>query len=402
MPTEAETRRRTATAERERPTLDSDIKDPMGMVRTRQPDRDEEFATLRDPFDTRRKLSEDEIAILKAKYAAGASDAEFAVFIRVCERTGLDPFTEQIRFLKRKKRDENGQWVDTFSIQIGIDGARLIATRTGQYRGQTPVEWCDKDGNWRDVWLWNTPPKAARVGVHRSGFIEPLYAIAHFGEYVQKNRQGQAIRMWAAMPAGQLAKCAEALALRKAFPQELAGLYTTDEMAQALNDDPPDEPRRRPARAPSQSASTSAPASGSGAEDVGSESADDGDIDDIGYRATFLLPFGPHKDEPITSKDVSIGTLLHSIEWVKRPEAAERDDYALWLEAASAEVVYRIRKLSKADIDSAAFAKVATWITKTPERKTAFQWVIDEIAEQMTILEKPESEQRAGADTKTP
>jgi hypothetical protein len=81
---------------------------------------------------------------------------------------------------------------------------------------------------WVDVWLANTAPAAARVGVMRHDFQQPTYGIATFREYSQ-----QASPMWVKMPATMLAKCAEALALRKAFPQELSGLYTADEMAQA-------------------------------------------------------------------------------------------------------------------------------------------------------------------------
>lgn len=384
MPTEAESRRQSATTERERPALDPALREPVAVatMRTRPSDREEDFAQLRsaDPFDTRRKLTPEEVAILKGKYAEGASDAEFAVFIRVCERTGLDPFTEQIRFLKRRKKNEQEQWVDTFSIQIGIDGARLIATRTGQYQGQTAPQWCGKDGIWKDVWTAGGAPAAARIGVHRRGFVEPLYAIAHFSEYVQKNRSSQPIRMWAAMPAGQLAKCAEALALRKAFPQELSGLYTTDEMAQGLNDEVEETPRPRPtpaARPVSETGDTS-------------ESTEDGDMEDVGYRATFMVPFGPRENEPITSSDVSLGTLLRTIEWCKQPERVEQ--FGLWLEAASAEVSARIGRLSKEDIGSEKFARLAEGLTKTPERKKEFQWVIDAVAERMIALENPTPE----------
>jgi len=168
-----------------------------------------------------------------------------AAFLQHCARTGLDPIARQIYSIARKSRGQL-KW----QIQISIDGARLVAERTGQYEGQTTPEFTADGVTWTQVWLGAEPPKAARVGVYRRGFREALYAVALWDAYVQTKYNGDVSEMWSKMGPLMLAKCAEMLALRKAFPQDLSGLYSAEEMDQASP--PPAVPQTRQADAPAQ------------------------------------------------------------------------------------------------------------------------------------------------------
>lgn len=163
------------------------------------------------------EFTSDQVQLIKSQIAPNATDNELKLFLYQCQRTGLDPLTRQIYCIHRGGR---------MTIQTSIDGFRVIAERSGSYAGQDePVFEYDQNGKL----------KCAKVTVHRfskDGVRYPAATgVAFYDEYVQLIN-GKPSGLWN-KPHIMLSKVSEAVALRRAFPLDLSGLYTSDEMEQA-------------------------------------------------------------------------------------------------------------------------------------------------------------------------
>lgn len=159
-------------------------------------------------------------------------------FLQTAKKLGLDPSLRQIypvyRWDSRLGRER-------MIIQTGIDGFRLVAQRSQEYGGQD-------DAVYKVEELYNPitgeteKQLTATITVYKivGNTRMPVPATARWNEYAQKakDKQGKEyfIGMWSSMPYNQLAKCAEALALRKAFPQDLSGVYVAEEMDKERGD----------------------------------------------------------------------------------------------------------------------------------------------------------------------
>lgn len=276
------------------------------------------------------QFNQDKIELIKRTVAKDATDLELQLFIEQCKRTGLDPITRQIYFIK----DHTGK----VQVQTSIDGFRLVAERSGEYEGQTQPQWCGDDGKWTDVWLSKTPPKACKIGVWKRNFREPLVAIALFDEYAQRKKDGSLSFMWNKMPSLMIAKVAESLALRKAFPNDLSGLYTSDEMAQAQIEATNDEPKWQPTPTKNvQNRTPSAPAGNIGYGEPVGNTFDSNDsqngtagFDDFvpsnptpipsqSFGDDYRIPFGKYKDK--TLSEVDTGQLIQYSKWLQDESA---------------------------------------------------------------------------------
>jgi phage recombination protein Bet len=173
-------------------------------------------------------IDESKVELIKRTVAKDATNDELDLFLHQARRMGLDPLARQIHFQKFvTKAGPRVSFITT------IDGYRLIADRTGKYAGsgEPMFEGQIIDPDYGAGKGPNIPAKAT-VTVHKivGGAVRPFSNSAYWQEYYPGFNRGH---MWRKMPHVMLAKVAEAGALRKAFPADLSGAYTADEMSQA-------------------------------------------------------------------------------------------------------------------------------------------------------------------------
>ena len=167
------------------------------------------------------------------------TNAELAGYLHFCQRRSLDPFLKQVYLIGRYDKREGR---NVYRPQTGIDGFRVIARRSADKSGidyeYEDTAWYDAEGNTYDVWLSADPPVAAKVAVVRNG--RRFSAVARYAAYVDLDREGKPKNQWKTNPDGQIEKCAEAKALRRAFPEDLGGLYSDVELEHLEEETPAD------------------------------------------------------------------------------------------------------------------------------------------------------------------
>lgn len=199
------------------------------------------------------EFNQEQLDLIKTQIAKGCSNEELKLFLYVAKTTGLDPLTKQIYAIKRwdsKARKE------VMAIQTGIDGLRSIADRTGQYApGEDVVYTYKADGAIEKA--------TATVKKLVAGTWHEIKATAFFDEYKQmfkNNETGhfELSKFWKEKGHIMIAKCAEALAIRKAFPGQTANVYTPEEIREDAKPeaieaevvDPTPKPEPKPAPKP--------------------------------------------------------------------------------------------------------------------------------------------------------
>lgn len=174
------------------------------------------------------KLSHSDLATIRQAIFKDCTESELKLFLHDCQRQGVHPLDRMIHPTVRTDRKSGKR---TYTAITSIDLFRSRAEDTGEYAGN-------------DDPIFSGEPKSvafkASVTVYKivKGVRCPFTATARWSEY---KPEPPGDFMWNRMPCGQLGKCAEALALRKAFPRQLSKLYVQEEMEQAGVKPPPPE-----------------------------------------------------------------------------------------------------------------------------------------------------------------
>jgi phage recombination protein Bet len=185
-------------------------------------------------------LNAEQRELLREEYGEKFTKHQLSYFFEICERAKLDPFLREIWPITRQAKDEEGRYQPRMIIITTVTGFRVNADRTSLCDGESPVQWCGRNGQWQDVWLQPEPPAAARVSVYRKDRSRPQVAVVNWDAFCPKvyNKQGQEVptSFWLRMGPHMLGKVAIAQAYRGAFPQ-MANVFVEEEVPEVLDPD---------------------------------------------------------------------------------------------------------------------------------------------------------------------
>ena len=153
----------------------------------------------------KKTFSKDEFELIRSQIAPEATPEELKLFLYQAQLTGLNPLTRQLYCIHRNVK-QGANWVKKMTIQTSIDGFRVIAERSGTYGGQSEPIFTEKDGTLVSC-------KVSVFRFHNGVRYEASVGLAYWEEYAPKNNEGEVTG--------------------KAYPQDLSGLYTGDEMNQS-------------------------------------------------------------------------------------------------------------------------------------------------------------------------
>ena len=193
-----------------------------------------------------RDFNKNDLKLIRDTVAKDCDGSEFELFISYCQSLGLDPRRKQIYALVYNKDDAKKR---KMSIIVGIDGFRSIAARTGNYRPDDDPPHLEYDPTLRSetnptglvsatvkVWQFSHGQWFKIAGAARWDEFAPIE-----DEWAWSDEKNKRVRTgkkkpggkWADMPTIMLAKCAEAQALRRGWPDNFSAVYAPEEMDQA-------------------------------------------------------------------------------------------------------------------------------------------------------------------------
>lgn len=200
-----------------------------------------------------RALTQSEIDLIQRTCARGTTPDQFAMFLWFCRKHSLDPIAKEIYCMlfnsKKHHQDfecpgpptcgigrgnESGIWHPgkDMAIVMGIGGLRGLAARHHADYGSTDEP--EFTFSTQTTPAGKRIPESCTVRVWKKGAARPTSATLFWEEFAPLNLEDSRYDFWNRMPKNQLAKCTEAQALKKAYP-DLANIYTTEEMARRMS-----------------------------------------------------------------------------------------------------------------------------------------------------------------------